>query len=152
MERLPEKLEDLLQNLEMLPDRGERIQALIGIAERFRSVPEEIVRRPFPEEHRVKECESEAYVFPEPLPDGTLKFHFAVENPQGISAMATAVILDETLSGVPLEEVARVPSDIIYRIFGRELSMGKSLGLMGMVNRVRGAARQQLARRRAEGA
>jgi len=32
----------------------------------------------------------------------------------------------------------------VFRIFGRELSMGKSLGLMGMVNMVRAAARQQL--------
>jgi hypothetical protein len=37
-----------------------------------------------------------------------------------------------------------VPADVVYRIFGRELSMGKSLGLMGMVNMVRTAARQQL--------
>ena len=37
-----------------------------------------------------------------------------------------------------------VPADVVYRIFGRELSMGKSLGLMGMVNMVRAEARQQM--------
>jgi len=58
--------------------------------------------------------------------------------------MALSSILGETLSGVALEEVADVPADIIYRIFGRELSMGKSLGLMGIVNMVKAAARQQL--------
>jgi cysteine desulfuration protein SufE len=58
--------------------------------------------------------------------------------------MALAAILGDSLSGVPLDEVAAVPADVVYRIFGRELSMGKSLGLMGMVNMVRTAARQQL--------
>ena len=80
----------------------------------------------------------------EPKADGTLTYYFAVENPQGISAMALAAILGDALSGVSLEEVAAVPADVVYRIFGRELSMGKSLGLMGMVNMVRAAARQQL--------
>jgi cysteine desulfuration protein SufE len=59
--------------------------------------------------------------------------------------MALAVILSESLSGVPLDEVMAVSADIVYRIFGRELSMGKSLGLMGVVNMVRAAARGRLA-------
>jgi cysteine desulfuration protein SufE len=58
--------------------------------------------------------------------------------------MALAEILRESLSGAPLDEVAEVPADVVYRIFGNELSMGKSLGLMGMVNMVRAEARQQL--------
>jgi cysteine desulfuration protein SufE len=43
--------------------------------------------------------------------------------------------------------VAEVPSDIVYNVFGRELSMGKSMGLMGMVGMV-----AKLAKKRAEGA
>jgi cysteine desulfuration protein SufE len=89
-------------------------------------------------------CESEAYVWSEPQPTGTLAYHFAVENPQGISAMALAEMLRDTLSGAPLDEVAAVPADIVYRIFGRELSMGKSLGLMGVVNMVCSEARQRM--------
>jgi len=58
--------------------------------------------------------------------------------------MALAEILRGSLSGAPLEEVAAVPADVVYRVFGRELSMGKSLGLMGIVNMVCAAARQQL--------
>jgi cysteine desulfuration protein SufE len=58
-----------------------------------------------------------------------------------------AVILDDTLSGAPLEQVAEVPSDIVYDVFGRELSMGKSMGLMSMVGMV-----ANLAKKRAEGA
>ncbi len=117
---------------------------LIEVADQFRPVPPRIAQRPFPAEHRVPGCESEAYVWSEAEPEGALTYYFAVENPQGISAMALAEILRQSLSGAPLEEVAAVPADVVYRIFGRELSMGKSLGLMGMVNMVRAEARQQL--------
>jgi cysteine desulfuration protein SufE len=143
MQLLPERLETWLATMESL-DRPDRIQMLIDVAGRFPSVPPRIAQRPYPAERRVPGCESEAYVWAEPKPDGTLTYYFAVENPQGISAMALAAILGNTLSGVPLEKVAAIPADVVFRIFGRELSMGKSLGLMAMVNMVRAAARQQL--------
>ena len=143
MQLLPERLETWLATMESL-DRPDRIQMLIDLAGRCSPVPPRIAQRPYPAECRVPGCESEAYVWAEPKPDGTLTYYFAVENPQGISAMALAAILGNTLSGVPLEKVAAIPADVVFRIFGRELSMGKSLGLMGMVNMVRAAARQQL--------
>jgi cysteine desulfuration protein SufE len=142
MKQLPERLERWLATLETL-ERSDRMQMLIDVAGRFPHVPPSIAQRPYPNERRVPGCESEAYVWAEPKADGTLTYYFAVENPQGISAMALAALLGDGLSGAPLEEVAAVPADVVYRIFGRELSMGKSLGLMGMVNMVRAAARQR---------
>jgi cysteine desulfuration protein SufE len=149
MAELPAKLSETLELIDSAPDRAERIQLLIDLADRFEEVPPRIARRPFPPERLVPACESEAYVWSEERPDGTLDFHFAVENPQGISAKSLAVILDEGLSGAPLEQVAAVPDDIIYKVFGRELSMGKSMGLMGMVSMVASSARQRLAAHRA---
>lgn len=143
MKLLPDRLESLLATLEGL-DRGDRIEMLIEVADQFKPVPARIAQRPYPVEHRVPGCESEAYVWSESCPDGTLAYYFAVENPQGISAMALAEILRSSLSGVPLDQIAEVPADVVYRIFGNELSMGKSLGLMGMVNMVRAQARQHL--------
>lgn len=143
MKQLPERLERILATLETL-DRNDRIEMLVDVARRFRCVPERIAVRPYPKERRVPGCESEAYVWAESRPDGTLTYYFAVENPQGISAMALAVILGDSLSGALLDEVVAVPADVVYRIFGRELSMGKSLGLMGLVDMVRSAAIQQL--------
>jgi cysteine desulfuration protein SufE len=137
---LPDRLEHLVASLENL-DRNDRMQMLIDVARSYPRVPGRIASRPYAVEHRVPGCESEAYVWAEPQPDGTLKYYFAVENPQGISAMALAAILGKTLSGVPPDEVGSIPADIVYRIFGRGLSMGKSLGLMGIVNMVRAAAR-----------
>jgi len=140
----PPKLAELVETLALLPDRRARIDLLIDIADRFREVPADIARRPYPRDHQVPACESEAYLWAKKVANRRLKLHFAVENPQGISAKAMAVILDESLSGAPLEEVAAVSGDVVYEVFGRELSMGKSMGLMGMVAMVQSSAKQLL--------
>jgi sulfur transfer protein SufE len=75
-------------------------------------------------------------------PDGTLKLHFAVENPSGVSAKALATILDRSLSGLPPSEIATVSCDIVERIFRQNISMGKGMGLMSMVDAVRTLARR----------
>jgi cysteine desulfuration protein SufE len=145
MDDLTPPLRAHLETLELLPDRADRIQYLISLADRFRGVPPEIAGRPFGEDHRVPQCESEAFVWATPRADGTLDFHFAVENPQGVSAKALAAMLAEGLSGEPPQVVARVPTDLVYAVFGRELSMGKNLGLMGMVQMCQAFARRQMA-------
>lgn len=143
------ELGELVSELSGL-DRGGRIEALIALAEGYREVPARIAVRPFSERNRVPACESQAYVFSELRPDGRLDFHFAVENPQGISAKALAAILARTLSGAPLDAVTRVPVEAVERLFGRELSMGKSLGLSGMLLAVQRAARERLGEAKTE--
>lgn len=144
----PRALQEIVEEFRDL-DRTERAEMLIEYADQFQEVPPRIATRPFPEEHRVVRCESQAYVWAEDLPDGTLKFHFAVENPQGLSAKSWAAIMDQTLSGQPLEQVVQVAPDVIFDIYGNTLSMGKGEGLMGMLAMVTHAARQRLAARRA---
>src|SRR5262249_60434942 len=99
------------------------------------------------ESARAPRGESEAYVFVTDRADGSVDLWFAVENPQGLSAMAWAVILRETLSGQPLEQVAVVPQDTIFRIFGRDISMGKGQGLVGMLEVVQHEVRRRLRHR-----
>lgn len=144
MSELPEKLARIVDFLDSVDERQERIQILIDLSRRFRPVPDRVAARPYPDTCRAPACDSQAYVFAEDLEDGTLKLHFAVENPQGITAMALAVILDEALSGEPLDRVAGVPPEVIHRIFGEDLSMGKTMGLMGMVNLVRAEAKRRM--------
>jgi len=139
---LTERLSVLTETFEFVADMNERIQLLIDYADRFKEVPENIAKRPFLESHRVPFCESEAYVWLEQQPDHTLKLHFAVENPQGISAKALAAILDRTLSGLPAEQVIGISSDLVFKLFGRNISMGKGQGLMAMVSMVKSAAKQ----------
>jgi cysteine desulfuration protein SufE len=145
MADLPPLLEELVEDFKFV-DRQERAEMLIEFADEFASVavPERIATRPFPQENHVTRCESDAYVWAEDGPGGTQKYWFAVENPQGLSAKAWAVIMERALSGRPLEEVASVPPDVIFDLFGKELSMGKGQGLMGMLDHVTSAARRKM--------
>jgi cysteine desulfuration protein SufE len=138
---LPARLQERLDDLAMFPDRAERIDALISIAHRYQNVDDSVVPRD--EAHRVQGCESEVFIASRRREDGTLDFLFAVDNPQGVSAMALAELLGEALNGVPLVEVLTVPEDVVYDIFGRELSMGKSLGLTGIIRAIKQEAARQ---------
>lgn len=145
MTEFPQKLQEVLEDFSFLTSRNERVEYLIDIADRFDEVrvPPEISTRPHPEENHVVRCESDAYVWAIDQPDGTQKYYFDVLNPQGLSAMAMSVILADALNGQPLEQVAAVPEDIVLKIFGREISMGKGQGLMGVVGMVSHAAKRK---------
>lgn len=141
-DRYPAKLSKLLRRISAAGTRAERIQTLIDLSKQYREVPQRIATRPYSKDHEVPGCESKVYMYAEDRDDGTLEFHFAVENPHGISARALAVILAETLSGAPLAQVAAVSTDLVYDLFGQDLSMGKSMGLQGMVQMVARAAQR----------
>ena len=133
MAEMPQKLQDLLETFDMFPDQSDRTSMLLSYSDKFREVPKEVATRPFPKDHQVPQCESEAYVWALKQPDGTLQLYFAVENPSGVSA--------RTLSGLPASEIANVSSDIVERIFRRNISMGKGMGLMAMVQAVQTLAK-----------
>ncbi len=129
---LPPRLQERLDTLALFPDRSDRIELLISIADGFRPIEPEAAAPPYPEEHRVPGCESETFVWAFLGPDG-LELRFAVLNPQGISAMAMAAILQEDLRGAGADQLGAVTEEIVFDLFGRELSMGKTMGLTGMV-------------------
>lgn len=132
----PLKLQEIVDTISMFKDQNDRINVLIDFAEKFKEVPADVAVRPYPNEHKVEYCESEAYVWAKTNDDGTIKLYFAVENPQGVSAKALAVILDKGLSCETAENILKVNTDIVFEIFGQSLSMGKNLGLTGIVQMV----------------
>jgi cysteine desulfuration protein SufE len=140
MEQVPQRLEKLLELFSMISSEQERIDFLISYADKFIESPDKIAQ--LTEENNVPFCESGVYIWAKQNPDKTLKFYFAVQNPQGISAKALAVILDQTLSGERPEVVVNTPDDLVYKIFGQSLSMGKNMGLSGVVQMVKRKARQ----------
>ena len=137
---MPEKLQQLVEMFQMF-DPADRTNLLLSYADQFTEVPASIATRPFPKSHQVPQCESDAYVWAQRMPDATLKLYFAVENPSGISAKALAAILDKTLSGLPASEIATVNTDIVEQIFRQNISMGKGMGLMSMVQAVQALAK-----------
>jgi cysteine desulfuration protein SufE len=138
----PAKLQQLLETFDLFPDPADRTQMLLSYSDQFKEVPPEVARRPFAKSHQVPQCESDAYIWARKEDDGTLTLHFAVENPSGVSARALAAILQKTLSGLPPAEVATVDCGIVERIFRQNISMGKGMGLMAMVEAVRALARK----------
>lgn len=144
----PEKLQEIIEDFSFVTTRQERQQYLIQIADDFKSVkvPERIATPPYDEAHRVKECESDAYVWWEENDDGTLHYYFDVLNPQGLSAMAMCVILGQSCSGAPLDQVVAINDNVVFEFFGKNISMGKGRGLIGITNTVKAAARQQLSK------
>ena len=127
------RLNSLLDDIRGFTDRDTRMELLVEYSSRFKEVPPEVATRPFSDSHLVRGCESKAYVWATDRGNGSCNFYFAVENPQGLSAKALAVILDETLSGEPVENIAAVDPNMVYDLFGRGITMGRGQGLMGMV-------------------
>lgn len=144
MSAYPDRLQALLDVFAGVIDTHERTQLLIDFARRFKDVPPDVATRPFGDDHLVKHCESEAYAWAVPNADGTLKLHFAVENPSGVSAKALAAILDKALSGLPAAEIAKVDPEIVEKLFRQNISMGKGMGLMSMVLTVQALAKRHL--------
>jgi len=140
---MPEKLQKLIDMFQMF-DPADRTSMLLSYADQFKEVSPAVAQRPFPKSHQVPQCESDAYVWAIKKPDATLQLYFAVENPSGVSAKALAAILDKTLSGLPASEIAAVDCGIVEKIFRQNISMGKGMGLMAMVQAVQALARQSL--------
>ena len=136
----PAKLQEVIDMFEMF-DPADRTSMLLSYADQFREVPPSVATRPFPASHRVPQCESDAYAWAVRRPDGSLDLYFAVENPSGVSARALGAILQKTLSGLPAGEVATVDASIVERVFRQNISMGKGLGLMSMVQAVQALAK-----------
>lgn len=135
----PKPIQDQLDDLAMYPDRAERIEMLVAIGGEYRheaaaEVPREVATR-------VPGCESEVFIDTIRSAGGGLGYRIAVDNPQGISAMALAVVL-QSLNGLPASEAASLDEGLVFEMFGRELSMGKSLGLTGMVRMVKTLAQR----------
>jgi cysteine desulfuration protein SufE len=146
MAGMPEKLQAILDTFDMFPDPSDRTNLLLGYADQFKDVPPEIARRPFDKSHQVPQCESDAYVWAIKKPDGTLDLHFAVENPSGVSAKALATILKKSLSGLTPADITAIDPSIVERIFRQNISMGKGMGLMSMIEAVRALARRAQSR------
>ncbi len=144
MASYPAKLQEYLDDFGFISSREERVDYLIAIADEFQPVPASIAAKPYDEAHRVIGCESEAFVWAIDRPDGRLDFYFDVLNPQGLSAMAMSVILRQSCSGAPLDQVAAISSEVVFTFFGKDISMGKGRGLTELTNAVIYQASQRL--------
>lgn len=130
-------LKELVAEVESTDDRLMRSEILIDLSKQFSEVPAHIAQRPFPENQKSPACQSDAYVWVKRADDGALIPYFAVENPQGLSAKALAAVLTKTCTGMNREEMMLVEENIVHRLFGPTISMGKGEGLMGIIRKMK---------------
>ena len=91
-DQMPEALREVLEAFAESP--ADRNAMLIEYSDQFRGVPERIATRPFPLSNQVPHCESDTYVFVEPME--------ASADPKEESVQITLELIDKvkTLSGV----------------------------------------------------
>lgn len=142
----PEALQELLDVFEEIEDRSERFDMLIYWSDKYKRADTSITGpKPYAEMFKVPSCESQAYAWSSERSDGTLEFHFVVENPQGLSAKALSAILTKTLSGSKPEEIKELKSvEIVQKLFGSKMGMVRTQGLRGIVKMTRAYAIQVL--------
>jgi len=136
-------LQRVIDYFEKISDEQQRIQMLISYSKRFEEVPETVASRPFDQAHRVPECESDVYVWVDVDNDHNVDFYAAVENPQGLSAKALGAVLQKALKDAKVEDIEKLDHELVYKVFGKQLSMGKNMGLMGMIQMIKAKTRQQ---------
>lgn len=130
----PEPIQEFVENLSFIDDRAERIQALIDLSKSYKGADR---KPPYPEDNRVKGCESEVFTWVTLNDDKTLNLEIVVENPQGLSAMAMAALLTQGLQNQPPVTAESLDEELVFSLFGKELSMGKTMGLTNLVRQIK---------------
>jgi len=143
MNEYPQKLKDIVDVLSSLPEH-DRIEMLLDFASKYKAVPEEIASPPYPEDNKAQMCESNAFVWSTLDSSNKINFHFAVENPQGLSARAFVVILQRNLNGESPQLIQNIPNEIITKIFSESLSIRKNIGLTNILQKVQQEAKKYI--------
>ena len=130
----PPKIQEFLDLLSQVSDRAEKIQILIDLSKSYIPADRE---KPYPEVNRVKGCESEVFTWVKLSDQGLLEIEIVVENPQGLSAMALGALLKDSLHHQSPLLAKQLDDEIVFALFGKELSMGKTMGLTNLVQQVK---------------
>ena len=117
-------------------DRQERIDLLIDFAKNLPPLPERLAALK-DASHRVEECQSPVYLFVEMVgPRVALYADAPIEAP---TVRGFVSLLLEGLNGATVEEVLKVPGDLVERCALQEvLGMLRVRGLSGVLRRIKG--------------
>jgi len=117
-------------------DRQERIDLLIDFARNLPPLPERLAAHR-DASHRVEECQSPVYLFVEVVGDCVaLHADAPIEAP---TVRGFVSLLIEGLSGATVEDVLKVPNDLVDRCgLSEVLGMLRVRGLSGVLRRVKG--------------
>jgi cysteine desulfuration protein SufE len=133
-ENMPTALDAIVSDLKG-SDRQERIDILLDFAKSLPPLPERLVAHK-DASHRVEECQSPVYLFVE-LDEGrvSLNADAPIEAP---TVRGFVSLLLEGLNGTTVEEILRVPADLVDQCgLGEILGMLRVRGLSGVLRRLK---------------
>jgi len=116
-------------------DRQERIDMLIDFAKNLAPLPDRLEALK-DASHRVEECQSPVYLFVEMIRDRVMLYADApIEAP---TVRGFVSLLLEGLNGATVDEVLKVPNDLVARCALQEvLGMLRVRGLSGVLRRIK---------------
>ena len=131
---MPAALDAIVEELSE-SDRQERIDLLIDFAKNLPPLPERLVALK-DASHRVEECQSPVYLFVEMVgPRVALHADAPIEAP---TVRGFVSLLLEGLNGATVDEVLKVPGDLVERCALQEvLGMLRVRGLSGVLRRIK---------------
>jgi cysteine desulfuration protein SufE len=117
-------------------DGREKLELLLDYAARLAPLPESIAGRRVVEDHRVHECQTPVYLWPE-FSDGAARLHAEVA-PEAPTVKGFVAILADAVAGRPIDEVLAIRDDLLERMgLAEVLGILRTRGLRAIVGHVK---------------
>lgn len=119
-------------------DRNTRLETLLDYSRKLPPLPERFEAAKAAGHNRVHECQTPVFLWTE-VTDGIVHLYADVPR-ESPTVRGFISLLIRTLDGQPVEEVARVPSDLLDQLgLAETLGMTRTQGLSAILTRVKRA-------------
>jgi cysteine desulfuration protein SufE len=117
-------------------DRTTRLETLLDYSRKLPPLPDRLAAEKDRGDHRVHECQTPVFLWVE-TEEGKVHIHADVPR-ESPTVRGFISLLARTLDGVPPEEVARVPDDLLDQLgLSEALGMTRTQGLTAILQRIK---------------
>jgi cysteine desulfuration protein SufE len=135
MSSVAQRIDSIVEDFSDLEGR-EKLELLLEFAGRLAPLPPQIASKRATGDHRVHECQTPVYLWPEMNTAGA-KLHAEVA-PEAPTVMGFVAILAEAVDGRPLDEVLAVKDDLLERMgLAQILGILRTRGLRAIIGHVK---------------
>lgn len=120
-------------------DRTTRLETLLDYSRKLPPLPERLEQERQREDHRVHECQTPVFLWVE-VEDGRVHIHADVPR-ESPTVRGFISLLARTLDGMPVEDVAKIPDDLLDQLgLSEALGMTRTQGLTAILHRIKRSA------------
>ena len=117
-------------------DRTTRLETLLDYSRKLPPLPDRLAAEKDRGDHRVHECQTPVFLWVE-TEEGKVHIHADVPR-ESPTVRGFISLLARSLDGVPAEEVARVPDDLLDQLgLSEALGMTRTQGLTAILQRIK---------------